>query len=150
MTALAAANLGYRCHIFAPESDSPAALVAENWTWAEWEDETALARFAETVDVVTYEFENVPVAVAEFMTKLKPVRPGTRALQVAQHRAREKEFLASIGITIPAWAPVRDASELALAVEAVGLPAVLKTAREGYDGKGQVRLYSRVDIAGAW
>jgi 5-(carboxyamino)imidazole ribonucleotide synthase len=150
MTALAAATLGYRCHVFAPESDSPAALVSENWTWAAWEDQDALERFAATVDVITYEFENVPAPAAAFLSTLKPVRPGPRALEMAQHRAREKEFFASIGIPVAPWAPVHDVDGLHRAAAEIGLPAILKTAREGYDGKGQARIFDRSEIATAW
>jgi len=150
MTALAAANLGYRCRIYSPDADSPAAAVAESWTSAAWDDEAALRSFAAQVDVVTYEFENVPVRTATFLAALKPVRPGPQALDVAQHRAREKEFLASIGIATPGWSPVRSEGELSDAARRIGLPAILKTARDGYDGKGQVRLREAKDVSGAW
>ena len=150
MTALAAANLGYRCHVFAPDDDSPAAEVSADWTRAAWSDETALGRFAQAVDVVTYEFENVPVATAQFLAGLKPVRPGPHALEVAQHRAREKMFFADTEIPVGAWAPVRTLDELRHAAGTVGLPAILKTAREGYDGKGQIRLRDTADVEAAW
>ena len=150
MTALAAANLGYRCHIFAPDDDSPAAQVSAAWTRAAWDDEAALVRFAADVDVVTYEFENVPVATARFLAGLKPVRPAPNALEIAQHRAREKTFFTETGIPVGPWAPVRTLDDLRAAATSVGLPAILKTAREGYDGKGQIRLRETADVEPAW
>ncbi|MBW8270981.1 5-(carboxyamino)imidazole ribonucleotide synthase [Caldovatus sp. SYSU G05006] len=140
MSALAAARLGYRCHVFAPEPDSPGMLVAAARTVAPYEDEAALAAFARACDVVTFEFENVPARVLEVLAPLVPCRPGVEALRVCQDRLREKAFLESVGVAVAPWRPVRDEAELAAALAAVGLPAVLKTTRLGYDGRGQAVL----------
>ena len=150
MTALAAARLGYRVHVYCPEPDSPAFHVAAASTVAAYEDREALARFAEAVDVVTFEFENVPSATAELLAALKPTRPKPRVLHICQDRLREKGFLASIGVPVTRYAEVTREEELADAVRAIGLPAVLKTARFGYDGKGQVMLRRESDLEGAW
>jgi len=150
MTALAAARLGYRVHVYCPEPDSPAFHVAAASTVAAYEDREALARFAQAVDVVTFEFENVPSATAELLAALKPTRPKPRVLHICQDRLREKGFLASIGVPVTRYAEVAREEELADAVRAIGLPSVLKTARFGYDGKGQVMLRRESDLAGAW
>ncbi len=140
MLALAAARLGLRCHIYEPGAAPPAGQVAAATTTAGYDDEAALAAFARSVDVVTYEFENVPAAVVDLLAPLVPVRPGRQALAVAQDRVAEKDFLAGIGLTVAPYAAVATADELAAAVDRVGLPAILKTRRLGYDGKGQVRM----------
>lgn len=150
MTALAAANLGYRCRIYAPEADSPAAQVSAAHHRAAWDDETALAAFAASVDVVTYEFENVPASCVRFLSALKPVRPGLRALEVAQDRVAEKAFCASIGIPTATWQAVDSLDDLRRAAQATGLPAILKTRRDGYDGKGQARIRDEGGIEAAW
>ena len=108
MTALAAAELGYRAHVFCPERDSPAKQVTAFATTAPYDDRAALARFAAAVDVVTFEFENIPAAVAELLARLKPTRPGPRVLHIAQERLREKDFLASIGVPTTRYLAVAD------------------------------------------
>ena len=140
MTALAAATLGYRCHIFCPEKDSPAAQVSAAATIAAYTDREALARFAREVSVVTYEFENIPHAPVAELERLVPVRPSAGVLQITQDRVREKNFLNSIGIATAPWRPITDAPTLENAILELGLPSVLKTARLGYDGKGQVAV----------
>ncbi len=150
MLALAAARLGLRAHIYAPKGDNPAFDVAHAHTVAAWDDETALAAFAGAVDVITYEFENVPLATAAFLAERKPVRPGPRALKIAQDRWNEKRFAAELGIATPPFANIETADDLAAAAERVALPAVLKTRRFGYDGKGQVMLRPGDDLAAAW
>ena len=150
MLALAAAQMGYRTHIFCPEADNPASQVATEATFADYTDEAALAIFAKSVDVVTYEFENVPAATAAFMEKHTTVRPSWRALEIAQDRIKEKTFFAELGIGTPPWRAVNSEPELRATVTSVGLPAVLKTARLGYDGKGQAKIYKPDDIASAW
>ena len=147
MLAMAAAQLGYRCHIYAPQEDSVAAEVSAAFTCADWHDETALARFAEQCAVVTYEFENVPVAPLAALPAGK-LAPNTRALEVAQDRLAEKRFVEGLGGRPAAFAPVNDAADLNAAIERIGLPGILKTRREGYDGKGQWRLNSADDVAG--
>lgn len=144
MIALAAARLGYRCHIFEPQVDCPASHVATH-TAAPYDDTAALDAFAEAVDVVTLEFENVPVATVERLARSVPVRPGARALAVAQDRAEEKAFLNRAGIETAPWAPVTSSETLDAALAFVGRPGVLKTARLGYDGKGQAAIRPDTD-----
>ncbi len=149
MLSLAAARLGLRTHIYEPEPDCPAAQVAAATTTAAYEDEAALERFARAVDVVTYEFENVPAEALDRIEAIVPIRPGRRALRTSQDRLEEKEFLQASGLTVARFAPVDDPATLYLAYEAVGLPAILKTRRFGYDGKGQVRLRTSGEGAAA-
>ena len=150
MTALAAANLGYRCHIFAPDAESPAALVSADWTRADYDDHAALRALASKIDVATYEFENVPVACAAFLEQLAPVRPGTEPLRVAQHRAREKAFFEGMDVPVAPCAVASNEAELIAAAKHVGLPAIAKTATDGYDGKGQARLEAGTDLPAVW
>lgn len=150
MLALAAAPLGLKCHIFAPETNSPAFQVSAGHTIAQYTDEMALAKFAAVVDVVTYEFENVPVAAVAFLEKLKPARPGSKALAVAQDRLQEKQLAREMGAMTAQFASVNSLDELQNAVQKIGLPAILKTTRLGYDGKGQVKLSNVDDIEPAW
>ncbi|WP_026381523.1 5-(carboxyamino)imidazole ribonucleotide synthase [Afifella pfennigii] len=140
MLANAAAELGFRTHIFCPDPDSPAFDVAAHATIADYDDEAALKAFAEAVDVVTYEFENIDVAAAELLAAHGKVRPGPRALAVAQDRLTEKDFLSQIGVPVGAYRPVASEAELAAALKEIGAPAILKTRRFGYDGKGQARI----------
>ena len=146
MTALAAARLGYRCHVFAPEAGGPAAQVSAFETVADYEDRAALARFADGIDVATFEFENVPVASVEYIRNTVPVRPGPKALAAAQDRLVEKNFLRGVGIPTAPFVPADSANTLRSAVREIGAPAVLKTARLGYDGKGQVLIAPDSDI----
>lgn len=150
MIALAAANLGYRCHIFCPEIDGPASHVAAQVTNANFDDEAALTAFAQSVDIVTYEFENVPAATAALLAKYVPVLPNAKALEVAQDRIAEKAFVRDLGGGVPAFRAVSSLDELEAAVAEIGTPAILKTRRFGYDGKGQARLTSPEDAAAAW
>lgn len=148
MLATAAAELGLSVHIFCPDRDPPAAAVAAATTLAPYEDREAVARFAASVDVVTYEFENVPVsAVAPLGDK---VRPGPRALEVAQDRLTEKAFLADCGLPVAPHVGVASPAEIADAVAALGGDVILKTRRMGYDGKGQVRLTAADDPVAAY
>ena len=146
MLAMAALKLGLRCHIYAPESDAPAYDAASERTVAAFDDEAALARFAEAVDVVTYEFENVPIDCVAFLEKRKPVRPGARALAATQDRLAEKTFLRSLGLATAPFCAVPDAAALAPALAEIGRPAVLKTLRLGYDGKGQAMIREGSDL----
>jgi len=139
MLAIAAAQLGYRCHIYAPESESVAAEVAARFTNAEWDDAKAMAAFARDCAVVTYEFENVPVApLAALPDGL--LAPHPRALETAQDREKEKAFIRSIGGRTAPYALVDSRDDLLAAVSEIGAPGILKTRREGYDGKGQWRF----------
>lgn len=150
MIALAAAPLGYRCHIFCPDQDSPASHVAAATTVAPYDDEAALAKFAAAVDVVTYEFENVPAPTIEFIEKHKPVRPNSHALRVAQNRLEEKNFLNDIGVPTTAYAGAGSSASLEAAVRHIGTPCLVKTVTEGYDGKGQIRLETTANVGTAW
>lgn len=150
MLALAAARLGYRTHVFGPDRDSPAAQVATASTVAAYEDTNALVGFAAAVDAVTFEFENVPVAAARALAERVRVRPDPKTLEIAQDRIKEKQFFASIGAGTPAWAIVSQRKDLESALKATGAPCVLKTARLGYDGKGQAKLMSQADADTAW
>jgi 5-(carboxyamino)imidazole ribonucleotide synthase len=143
MLALAAAELGLNCHFYAPEPDSCAFDVAHARTCAAYDDETALTRFAAAVDVITYEFENVPAKTADFLGKRKPVLPNHGALAIVQDRLPEKEFVAGLGIATAPFAKVDSVDELSLAIDKIGLPSVLKTRRLGYDGKGQALIKSK-------
>ncbi|EIZ77632.1 5-(carboxyamino)imidazole ribonucleotide synthase [Novosphingobium sp. Rr 2-17] len=144
MIAIAAAQLGYRCHIFAPEADSIAADVCAQFTCAAYDDHAALARFAAECAVVTYEFENVPVPPGGILGAT-PLLPHPRALETAQDRLSEKHFVTKLGGTPAPFAPVDDAASLAEAIAAIGAPGILKTRRDGYDGKGQWRIRTPQD-----
>jgi 5-(carboxyamino)imidazole ribonucleotide synthase len=147
MIAMAAAQLGYRCHIFAPEADSVAAEVSARFTCADWTDAEAMAAFASDCAVITYEFENVPVGPVSALAPT-PVLPHTRALETAQDRLAEKLFVSELGGTPAAFAPVDSDADLKAAISRIGAPGILKTRRDGYDGKGQWRIASLVDAEG--
>src|SRR6185295_3105168 len=134
MFAMAARRLGYRVHTLAPEHDTPTGQIADVEVVASYEDVDAVRAFAKAVDVVTFEFENVSAAAAAAAEEEAIVRPNGRSLAVAQHRLREKTFVAGLGLPVGPFAPVRAESDLAAAMAAVGCPAVLKTASFGYDG----------------
>lgn len=146
MIALAAARLGYRCHILAPEPDSPAAQVTSLATVAPYDDVGALARFAAAVDVVTMEFENLPVEALATLAQGRPVHPAPSVLAICQDRREEKAFLGRIGVPTAPYAIVEDAQSLDHALAELGRPAILKTARLGYDGKGQVRIEAGIGL----
>jgi 5-(carboxyamino)imidazole ribonucleotide synthase len=150
MIALAAAQLGLRVHVYAPDADSPAFDVAAERTVAPYEDEAALVRFAQSVDVVTYEFENVPGASAAILGAHARLSPNARALAVTQDRMEEKTFIANLGIATAPFAAAASEAELAEALDRIGRPAVLKTRRFGYDGKGQSMLRDGSDAVAAW
>jgi len=149
MLALAAARLGYPCHLYCPEKAAPASEVCAAVTNAAYDDESALAGFAEGLAVVTYEFENVPAATAAFLAERLPVRPGPQVLSICQNRGREKRFLRGLGIGTAPFHMVENREDLDRALEEVGCPAVLKTTEFGYDGKGQrmVRRREEADAA---
>ena len=150
MTAMAAARLGYRCHVFTPERDSPAAQVCAAATVADYSDRLALSVFARQVQVVTAEFENIPVAALEHVADSVPVRPAPGVFAIAQDRIKEKTFCNASGAPTTPFRAVRSARDVADAVKALGTPAVLKTARMGYDGKGQVKIGAGGDAQAAW
>jgi 5-(carboxyamino)imidazole ribonucleotide synthase len=140
MLALAAARLGFKCHVLCPDPHSPAFEVVRRVTEADYLDMAALDRFAADVDVVTYEFENVPAETATFLSARKPVLPDPKVLATTQDRLIEKEFVASLGIGTADFAAVDSSEGLSAALATIGRPAVLKTRRFGYDGKGQVMI----------
>lgn len=140
MLSVAAARLGYRCHIYEPAANPPAGQVAEKVYTAFYEDTAALTEFAQGVDVITYEFENVPTEALDILESLRPIRPNRRALAVSQDRIAEKDFLHGLGLSVAPYAEVGDFADLEQALAEIGAPAILKTTRLGYDGKGQARI----------
>ncbi|MCC7320700.1 MAG: 5-(carboxyamino)imidazole ribonucleotide synthase [Rubellimicrobium sp.] len=145
MLSVAAARLGYRTHVYEPAANPPAADVAHAVTTAPYEDAAALTAFARSVDVITYEFENVPTSALDLLESLRPIRPNRRALATSQDRILEKDFLASLGLTTAPYAAVTSATDLDTALARIGAPAILKTTRLGYDGKGQARIRAATD-----
>lgn len=150
MTVLAAARLGYSCHVYCPEPGAPAAAVSAAATVAPYTDADAVKAFGRSVDVVTLDFENIPIEPVRGLAELVPVRPGAHVLAVAQDRLDEKDFANRAGGATTRYAPVEDADSLSRAVGEIGLPAILKTRRLGYDGKGQRRLGSGDGLAEIW
>ena len=150
MLSVAAARLGFRTHIFEPGANPPAGDVAHAVTTAPYEDEAALRAFGSSVDVITYEFENVPTSALDLLGALAPIHPGREALRISQDRITEKDFLSGLGLTVAPYAAVDDEASMQAAVEAIGTPSILKTRRFGYDGKGQARLASPADAEQAW
>ena len=150
MLATAAAQLGYRTHVLAPDRESIAAQSASSMTRADYHNRIVLADFAAQCDVVTYEFENIAIGPVEWLAERVPVHPNPRALKVAQERIAEKRFVDSVGGRPARWAAVDSLDTLEAAVAAIGTPAILKTARFGYDGKGQVRIDGPADVGAAW
>jgi 5-(carboxyamino)imidazole ribonucleotide synthase len=149
MLAVAAARLGYRTHVYEPGAAPPAADVVHAVTCAGYGDAAALTAFAGAVDVITYEFENVPTAALDLLESLKPIHPNRRALAISQDRLAEKAFLNGIGLATAPYATVTTAKDLAAALARIGCPSILKTTRLGYDGKGQARIKSAADSAAA-
>jgi 5-(carboxyamino)imidazole ribonucleotide synthase len=151
MIAAAAARLGYRSHVFTPDTGSPAGFITPFVTVAPFNDTAALGRFAAAVDIVTYEFENVPVEAAEFVAAQgRAMLPGPGVLRVTQDRLREKDFLRSVDVATTRYREVTSLTALRRAVRDIGPHGVLKTVRLGYDGKGQVMLGPDSDLAQAW
>jgi len=150
MIALAAAELGLRTHVYCPDEHSPAFDVCAERTLAAYEDESALIRFAEAVDVITYEFENVPGAAAAILSDHAPLAPNAKSLAVSQDRLLEKSFVHGLGIPVAPFAEVSNEAELAEGLRRIGRPSVLKTRRFGYDGKGQAMIRPETDPAAAW
>jgi 5-(carboxyamino)imidazole ribonucleotide synthase len=140
MFALAARRMGYRVHVLSPDEDSPTGHIADVEVTASYDDLDAVSQFAQKVDVVTFEFENVPAPTAEAAARHAPVRPDYRVLHTTQNRLREKTTLVNAGFPVTPFRAVRSGEELAEALQELGRPAVLKTAAWGYDGKGQLRI----------
>ena len=145
MLSVAASRLGFVTHIFEPGVEPPAGHVAHRVTTASYDDAEALRAFGESVDVITYEFENVPTSALDLLESLAPIRPGRNALGTSQDRLVEKEFLQEVGLTVAMFGEVDSLTDLQIAVEDMGTPSILKTRRFGYDGKGQVRLTENDD-----
>jgi 5-(carboxyamino)imidazole ribonucleotide synthase len=150
MLAVAASRLGLKAHIFEPGANPPAGHVADQVTTASYEDDAALRRFAQSVDVITYEFENIPTSALDILEQIRPIHPGRRALATSQDRLSEKEFLTGLGLKVAPYANVTTAAEAEAAAQSIGTPSILKTRRMGYDGKGQIRLKDASDMAEAW
>ena len=150
MLALAAANMGYRVHILAPEAELPAGDVAAQVTRADYTDRDALRAFAAQIDVATFEFENIDVEALRYLATLVPVFPGANALEAAQDRLAEKRFIAGLGGRAAPYRAVATRAGLDEALAALGIPALLKTRRFGYDGKGQARIETPADADAAW
>ena len=150
MLSVAASRLGFKTHIYEPGANPPAGQVAHAVTTAPYEDEAALCAFAASVDVITYEFENIPTSALDLLEALRPIRPGRKALAVSQDRMSEKSFLRDLGLMTAPFADVASEAVLTAALETIGAPAILKTRRFGYDGKGQARIKSLDDAASAY
>ncbi|KQB95880.1 phosphoribosylaminoimidazole carboxylase [Loktanella sp. 1ANDIMAR09] len=149
MLAVAASRLGLKTHIFEPGANAPAGDVAHRVTTAAYDDVAALTAFGNAVDVITYEFENIPTSALDLLEKLAPIHPGRQALATSQDRLTEKTFLQDLGLQTAPFADVCNAEELDAALAAIGTPAILKTRRMGYDGKGQARIMTPEDAATA-
>jgi 5-(carboxyamino)imidazole ribonucleotide synthase len=145
MLSVAASRLGFKTHVFEPGANPPAGHVADQVTTAAYDDAEALERFAQAVDVITYEFENIPTEALDLLEAHKPIRPGREALRVSQDRLTEKTFLQGLGLKTAPFADITDLDSLTAAIAEIGTPAILKTRRFGYDGKGQSRLKSPED-----
>lgn len=150
MLAIAAAQLGYRSHIYAPETSGPATEVSAEWTQAAYDDEHALRRFAERVSVVTYEFENISVSAVDYLSRFVPVRPGSDSLEFSRYRPLEKGLARKLGGKTAPFGVIEEPSDLQNALKEAGAPSILKTSSFGYDGKGQVRLNSAAELEAAW
>ena len=151
MTVEAAKKLGFKSHIFTPEENSPAGQLADSQTIAAYDDQEALHAFASAVDVVTFEFENIPHESVAVLSEHIPVRPDWNVLRISQDRIVEKDFINRLGIETAPWqGPLKNVADLQDAVSALGRPAVLKSTRLGYDGKGQAKIDADTDLAQAW
>ncbi|AZV79259.1 5-(carboxyamino)imidazole ribonucleotide synthase [Parasedimentitalea marina] len=156
MLSVAASRLGFVTHIYEPGANPPAGQVADRVTTAGYDDAEALTAFAASVDVITYEFENIPTAALDILESQLPIRPGREALRISQDRLTEKNFLQGLGLTTAPFADITDQASLNAALADIGAPAILKTRRFGYDGKGQARIktpddapQALADMAGA-
>ena len=149
MLSVAASRLGLKTHIFEPGANPPAAHVADAVTTASYDDRAALTAFAQSVDVITYEFENIPTSALDLLETLRPIHPGRQALATSQDRLVEKNFLQSLGLQTAPFATVDNTADLDAAIAQIGTPAIMKTRTMGYDGKGQARIMSQGDATQA-
>ena len=151
MSALSASRLGIRTHIFCPEENCPASQVTDLFTCAKYEDRNALKAFAASVDLITYEFENIPIETIRFLQEIKPVFPDDRLLDVSQNRLKEKKFLNDIGIETAPWAPCYKADDIATIMDRWKTSkCIIKTARFGYDAKGQIKHVGSQSTSDTW
>jgi 5-(carboxyamino)imidazole ribonucleotide synthase len=150
MLSVAASRLGFKTHIFEPGENPPAGQVADQVTTASYDDTTALTAFANAVDVITFEFENIPADALNTLEKIRPVLPARNALATSQDRITEKAFLTDLGVNVAPYANIETDADVAAAMQSVGAPSIMKTRRFGYDGKGQSRLKSTDDGPSAW
>jgi len=150
MLSVAASRLGFKTHIFEPGVNPPAGEVADCVTTAKYDDADALRTFAADVDVMTYEFENIPTSALDLLETLRPIRPGREALRISQDRLTEKNFLQGLGLNVAPFADIPDEAALTIAIDSIGTPSILKTRRFGYDGKGQARIMKTDDAAAAF
>ena len=150
MLSIAASRLGLKTHIYEPGAGAPAGDVAHKVTTASYEDKDALIAFGQSVDVITYEFENIPTSALDLLETLAPIHPGRRALATSQDRLTEKTFLRDLGLQTAPFADVGSQDDLQAALDQIGTPAILKTRRMGYDGKGQARIMAAGDVEGAF
>ena len=150
MLSIAASRLGFKTHIFEPGANPPAGQVADQVTTAAYDDTTALTAFANAVNVITFEFENIPADALDTLEKIRPVLPARNALATSQDRITEKDFLTNLGVSVAPYANIESETDLKSALDTVGAPSIMKTRRFGYDGKGQSRLKSTDDGASAW
>ncbi|MFM7844420.1 MAG: 5-(carboxyamino)imidazole ribonucleotide synthase [Planctomycetota bacterium] len=150
MFAISARQMGYRVQVLSPDDDTPTGQVADAEITAHYDDLAAIAAFAQSVEVVTFEFENVPAATADAAARYAPLRPGGHVLHTTQNRLREKTFLQQQGLPVTNFCAIRSPADVVTAASTVGTPSVLKTASWGYDGKGQIKLAAGDSIAAAW
>lgn len=150
MTILAAAALGYKTHVFTDDPHAPAAQVASKVTIAKFDDKAALENFGKTIQVATFEFENIPWQAVETLSPIVSVHPGAKALRIAQDRAAEKKFVNGLDLSTTKWVSVESLGQLQRALEAMDGPSILKSSRSGYDGKGQVKIAQGGNAAEAW
>ena len=150
MLSVAASRLGFKTHIFEPSANPPAGHVADKVTTASYDDADALAAFAASVDVITYEFENIPTSALDLLEAARPIRPGRQALATSQDRLIEKTFLQGLGLNTAPFADIPNREALATALETIGAPSILKTRTMGYDGKGQARIMDAKDADTAY
>jgi 5-(carboxyamino)imidazole ribonucleotide synthase len=150
MLSVAASRLGLKTHIYEPGANPPAGDVAHQVTTASYEDEAALTAFGKSVDVITYEFENIPTSALDLLETLAPIHPGRQALATSQDRLTEKTFLQDLGLQTAPFADIANEDDLQAALGTIGTPSILKTRRFGYDGKGQARIMSPADAPGAF
>ena len=150
MLSVAASRLGLNTHIFEPSANPPAGQMAQQVTMASYDDVEALRAFAQSVDVITYEFENIPTSALDILEDIRPIQPGRQALAVSQDRLAEKEFLTGLGLKVAPYANVTNGEQAQAAAARIGAPSILKTRRMGYDGKGQMRLKQASDMPAAW